>query len=434
MTISSPSSTKLAILGGDPVRTELFPAYNVIEQTEIDAVEKVMRTGVLSRYLGTWHEDFYGGPEVQKLEKNWAETHGSTHCVSVNSATSGLYACVGAAGIGAGDEVIVSPYTMTASAVAPMIYNATPVFADIDPKTYCLSAETIAPKITPRTKAIIVVHIFGGCADMGPIMALAKKHNLIVIEDCAQAPLTKYKDTYVGTIGHMGVFSLNYHKHIHSGEGGLVTTNDANLCERLQLIRNHAEAVVDAKGVTDLTNMIGYNYRLGEIECAIASSLLTRLPDLIQQRRKNVAYLEDRFSELPHISLPYCANDQEHAYYVHALSYDEAGAAIPRQTVIDALKAELKPCQMRSHEGVLIGGGYVKPLYLQQIYQQRAHPALQNEVSYQAGLCPVVEANHYHNLITHELMRPGLSQDDLADIADAFEKVFTQLDQLRGID
>ena len=221
--------TKLALLGGSPVRTRLFPASRVIGPDEVEAARKVAESEILSRYLGVWHPDFFGGPQVQAFEREWAEVYQTRHAIAVNSATSGLYAAVGAAGVGPGDEVIVSPFTMTASAIAPLIFNAIPVFADIDPETYTLAPEGVAARITPRTKAIIVVHIFGQPADMDPLMTLANRHGLTVIEDCAQAPFAAYKGRPVGGLGHMGVFSLNYHKHIHTGEGGLVTTNDDRL-------------------------------------------------------------------------------------------------------------------------------------------------------------------------------------------------------------
>ncbi|MEK9967432.1 MAG: DegT/DnrJ/EryC1/StrS family aminotransferase, partial [Rhodospirillaceae bacterium] len=130
--------TQLAIDGGAPVRTKPFPAYRVIGEPEKAAVAEVMESGILSRFIVGWHQDFFGGPQVQAFEQEWAAACGARHAVSVNSATSGLYAACGAAGVGAGDEVIVSPYTMSASCVAPMVYNATPVFADIGPETYCL--------------------------------------------------------------------------------------------------------------------------------------------------------------------------------------------------------------------------------------------------------------------------------------------------------
>ena len=144
-------SNELALLGGQPVRLHPFPSYNVISEEEIDSVVEVMKTGILSKFIGAWHEDFLGGPQVRLFEHEWSHFFNVKHCISVNSATSGLYAACGAAGIGPGDEVIVSPYTMSASAIAPIIYNAVPIFADIDPSNYCLSADTILPKITKRT-------------------------------------------------------------------------------------------------------------------------------------------------------------------------------------------------------------------------------------------------------------------------------------------
>ncbi len=258
--------SELALLGGPPVRTALFPAYNPIGAEEKVAAQRVLDSGNLSGYIGAWHPGFYGGPEVQAFEREWADIAGVKHGVAMNSATSGLYAAVGAVGAGPGEEVIVSPYTMIASATAAVVFNAVPVFADINPDTYTLSAETIAPKITPRTKAILVVHIFGQPADMDPITALARANGIKVIEDCAQSPFATYKGRPVGSLGDIGVFSLNYHKHIHTGEGAMCTTNDDDLVERLQLIRNHAEAVVEKKGVTNLVNMVGFNFRLGELE------------------------------------------------------------------------------------------------------------------------------------------------------------------------
>ncbi|MEK6556690.1 MAG: DegT/DnrJ/EryC1/StrS family aminotransferase, partial [Candidatus Margulisiibacteriota bacterium] len=252
---------KLAINGGQKVRTTLFPPYRIFDEHEEGAIKRVFDSGVLSRFLGTWHQDFLGGPEVQALESEWAQHFGVAHVVAVNSATSGLYCAVGAAGIGPGDEVIVSPYTMSASATAALIYNAIPVFADIEPDFFCLDPKSVEEKITPRTKAIIVVDLFGQPYARDQINAIAKAHGLLVIEDCAQAPGAKMGDRFAGTLGDMGVFSLNYHKHIHSGEGGIIVTDNAEFADRLRLIRNHAESVVEGKGVANLVNMLGFNYR-----------------------------------------------------------------------------------------------------------------------------------------------------------------------------
>ena len=152
---------KLAIHGGTPVRTKQFPAYNVIGDEEKEVVQRVMESGILSRFLGSWHSDFYGGPEVQVFEKEWADYFDVKHAIAVNSCTSGLYCAIGASGVGPGDEVIVSPYTMSASATSVIIFNAVPVFADIEPDYFCLDPASVESKITERTKAIVVVDIFG---------------------------------------------------------------------------------------------------------------------------------------------------------------------------------------------------------------------------------------------------------------------------------
>lgn len=433
--------SRLALLGGDAVRQEPFPAYRTIGEAEKAAVARVMESGILSRYLGTWHPDFYGGPEVQAFEREWAALYGAAHAVAVNSCTSGLFAAVGAVGCGPGDEVICSPYTMSASATAALIFNAVPVFADIDADSYNISAETIAPRITPRTKAIIVVHLFGQAADMDPIMDLARQHGLSVIEDCAQAPFARYKGRLVGSLGHIGVFSLNYHKHIHSGEGGMLTTNDDELAERLQLIRNHAEAVVEKKGVTNLVNMIGFNFRLGEIEAAIGRCQIERGEALVRERQENVRYLEAQFAGLTGLSLPKVGPAEDHVYYVHALGYDASSSGVPRETIVEALKAELPVTELREGEGTLISMGYVKPLYLMPMYQEKIAygdvqcpfrcPLYGGEVDYGRGLCPNAESAHFESVITHELMRPPMTRTDLDNVAEAFHKVFDNLDALR---
>src|ERR1019366_7464355 len=153
-------------------------------------------------------------------------------------------------------------------------WNAIPVFADIDPQTFCLDPKSVEANITPYTKAILAVDIFGHSADMDALMAIAAKHGLKVISDTAQAPGAMYKGKYAGTLAHVGGYSLNYHKHVHTGEGGILVTDDSDIFERLQLIRNHAEAVVGDKGVSNLANMVGHNFRLGEIESAIGIAQL----------------------------------------------------------------------------------------------------------------------------------------------------------------
>lgn len=428
--------SKLAINGGNKVRTELFPAYRVIGKEEEEAVTKVMRSGILSKYLGCWADDFYGGPQVQVMEKEWAEFYGVKHAISVNSATSALYCAVGAIGLNPGDEVIVSPYTMCASATAPLIYNAVPVFADLEYDYYCLDPEDIEKKITEKTKAIIVVDILGQPYDADKINAIAKKHGLYVIEDNAQGPLATYHGKYAGTLGDIGIFSLNYHKHIHCGEGGIIVTDNDELAERMRLIRNHAEAVVENKGVTNLNNMIGFNFRMTEIEAAITREQLKKVKWLVEERRRNVQYIEDNLKDISFLTMPKIRENCEHSYYIHAIKYHENEVKISRDKFVAAIQAELMPIELRETEGVKINLGYRKPLYMQPLFQQKiaygntSYP-FTNEHSYNKGICPMCEKICDSETIFHELMRPFMTKKDLDDVIEAFHKVAKNMDELR---
>lgn len=431
----------LAINGGKKVREKLFPAYNPIGEEEKRVVEKVLDKGKLSRFLGVWHEDFYGGNEVRALEKEWAEKFGVKHAISVNSATSALYCAVGAAGIGPGDEVIVSPYTMTASASAALVYNAVPVFADIEEDYFCLDPNSIEEKITERTKAIIVVDIMGQPYNADVINAIAQKHNLIVIEDAAQAPGAMYKGKYAGTLGDMGIYSLNYHKHIHSGEGGIIVTDNDELAERLMLIRNHAEAVVEAKGVNNLVNMIGFNYRMTEIEAAIAREQLKKLDNLLEERLKNVEYISNKLDEIPCIEVSKIRESCKHAFYIQALKFKKEIAGMSRERFIEAVNAELAPFEKRENEGVKLAGGYVRPLYLQPIYQKLVGygetgcpfkcPMYKGTLNYNKGVCPTCEKMHFEELMTHEFMVPSMTKEDIDDVLEAFNKVWKNREELQ---
>jgi dTDP-4-amino-4,6-dideoxygalactose transaminase len=329
---------------------------------------------------------------------------------------------------------------MSASATAPLIYNAVPVFADIDPEYFIIDPESLEERITERTKAIIVVDIYGHPYDADKINEIAKKHNLIVIEDAAQAPGAMYKGKMAGTLGDMGVYSLNYHKHIHSGEGGIIVTNNDELADKLRLIRNHAEAVLPGKGYDDLTNMIGYNYRMTELEAAVAREQLRKLPGLLDSRLENVKYINEALKDLPFLQLPKVMDDCKHAYYVHGIKYDEEVAGVSRSKFVEAVKAELMEFELRETEGVKIGAGYVKPLYLLPIYQNKIaygedgfpfNQECYKDVDYSKGICPVCEDMHFSQMITHEFMVPSMTIDDMDDFINAINKVWENIDELK---
>jgi len=428
--------SKLALFGGKPVRTEMYEHSNSIGEEEKQAVMRVLDSGNLSKFVGSWNTDFYGGPYVQEFEKKWAESVGVEYCMSVNSNTSGLYACIGACDIGPGDEVIVSPYTMTAGAIAPLIYGAVPVFADIDEDIFCLDPKSIEANISIRTKAIIVVHICGHSTDMDEVMSIAKKYNLKVIEDCAQSPMSTYKGRNVGTIGDVGVFSLNYHKHIHTGEGGMITTNNPVIAEKIQLIRNHGEAVVEGKKTKDIYNTFGFNYRMTEMEAAVGIEQLKKMPELVEKRISNANYLANKIGQLPGIIPPVVKENCRHVYYQQTFKFKKDIAGIHRNTFVDAVKAELPLMKLRETTPIM-GVGFAPPLYLQPIYQQRLHkcsfncPRYEGEVSYERGLCPVTERMYFEEVFTHEYMRPEFTERDMDEVINAYEKVYENIAELK---
>ena len=426
---------KLAINGGNKVRTKLFHRYNSMGHEEINAVNEVMKKGKLSSFIGAWCDDFYGGEKVQEFEQAWGKKFEVKHSISVNSNTSGLIAAMGACDIGLGDEVIVSPYSMAISATAPLFYNATPVFCDLEKNNYGFDLDMLEKIITPNTKAIIVVHIFGCPSNLNEIMQIAKKHNLFVIEDAAQCPGAIYDGKYAGTIADIGIFSLNYHKHIHTGEGGMICTNNDTLANKLQLIRNHAESVVDNKGDIDLSNILGFNFRLTEIQAAIGIEQLKKLDNEIKIRQKYAKMYDDALTQFNFIQTTILDN-RTHSYYGQSFRFDENIAGISRDTYIKAVIAELMPVKGREKEGVPIGQGYVKPLYLLSIFENKLAYnkkgfAFKDTITYKKGLCPNVEDLHNKELFSHDFTRSPLTMDDVNDIIKAYVKVASNIDELK---
>jgi dTDP-4-amino-4,6-dideoxygalactose transaminase len=428
--VSTSSSRTLAILGGKPVRATPFPAYPVIGEDEKRAVMEVLDSGQLSTFSAS-RQGFLGGRKIQAFEAAFAEYHGVSHAIAVNSATSGLHAAVAACGIGPGDEVIVPPYTFTATATAVLHHNAIPVFVDIDPETFCLDPGRVEAAITPHTKAIIPVHLLGHPADMDRILALARRHGLKVIEDCAQAPGARYKGRLVGTMGDCGVFSFQETKNMATGEGGMVITNDPGLAERARMVRNHGEAVIAGEARKYLTSTIGWNYRMTEIEAAIGLVQLAKLDRLNQARRDLSYYLLDRLPRHIGVKYPTEAAHIEHVYHVFGMTYDEAAVGLPRTRFIEALVAE----------GVPVGPGYPRPLYHNPLFQDRMAYGTkgcpftchlyQGTVSYAKGLCPVAEDLCARTALWTFVVRPPATERDMADIVAGFEKVLGGVSELK---
>ena len=224
---------------------------------EVLLTKEIIESGHLSSFVGAKGKYFKGGEQVLSCESEFKKIAQSKYAVTVNSWTAGLQTIIGAIGISPGDEVICTSWTMSASATAILLYGGIPVFCDVDPSSYNIDVSQIESLVTMKTKAIMVVHLFGNPADMDPILNLAKKYNLRIIEDAAQSPGALYKSRPVGCIGDIGGFSLNYHKHIHCGEGGVIVTNDKDLYEKCCAIRNHGENIID--DFDDKTNVIGSN-------------------------------------------------------------------------------------------------------------------------------------------------------------------------------
>lgn len=411
--------TRLALHGGKPVLQGPLPAYSSIGPEEAQAVRRVFDGGSLSSFYGSWGAQFLGGEFVQAFERAWAARFDVPHAVSVNSATSGLFAAMGAIGVGPGDEVIVPPYTMSATVMAPLIYGGIPVFADIDPETFCLDPRAVRAAITPRTKAILAVNLFGHPAPLAELASLATAHGLALIEDNAQGPLAAEGGRYAGTVGDIGVFSLNYHKHIHCGEGGVCVTRDPQLALRLQAIRNHAENIVEDVDVGGLANMVGFNYRLTEMSAAVGIEQLRKVDREVGYREHIAQRLSAGLCELEGLTVPQVREGCRHVYYVWALRVDEKALGIARADFSRALTAE----------GFPHFTGYVKPLYLLPLFQKRiaigreGWPFTLTERQYAKGLCAVAERMHEHEFIGFETCGYALDDATIDRLIEAVRKV-----------
>lgn len=426
---------KLALLGGKPILKRPFPLSNLIGKEEERAALQVVKRKVLSGFLGRAGEYFLGGKYVRELERRFTEYFKVRYAVCFNSGSTALQAAVQALGIGPGDEVITSPFTMSATASAILFNNALPVFADIQDNSFCLEPKSIEANITDKTKAILTVNLFGGSADYDQILKIAKAHNLKVIEDNAQAAGATSKGKYTGTIGDIGVLSLNIHKVIQCGEGGVLVTNNKEYAFRAQLARNHGEAVIDDLYGTKeaiYEPILGNNFRLTEIHAAIAVAQLKKLKKLNQQRMLLAEYLTEKLKEfswlIPSSSFP----QSRHVYYVYPLRFLEKRIGIKRSTFVRAMLAE----------GFILSEGYQKPLYLMPLYQKkRMYPRSQfpfvsseypHDTRYEKGICPVAERMYEKEIVLSTICQPPNKKRQVDLFLQALRKVERNIGDLRG--
>lgn len=427
MTIKNDS---LALFGGTPIRQEPMPKYNTIGAEEKAAVMAVLDSGELSGFIAYDGKEFWGGRAVLEFEQAFCRRYGLKYAVAVNSATSGLHCAVSATGVGPGDEVIVTPYTMSASATAVLMCGAVPIFADIDDRTFCLDPKSVEANITPYTKAIMAVNLYGHPAPLLELRAIADEHKLWLIEDNAQAPSALCGGRYTATIGDIGVFSFNRHKTMQSGEGGVVVTNNEKLALKAALMRNHGEVVVEAMQLDDIVNTVGVNYRMTEVEAAIALVQFGKLDELNKRRVELADRLTAGLKRIPGLTPPFVVEGCTHVYYFYPIKYDETVTGIPRALFAKAVQAE----------GFTLRAGYVTPLYLQPLYQKKicfgdkGYPFTASprnaEISYAKGLCPVTERLQDSELLVTNITYPPLTESDMDAFVEACEKVLRNRDSL----
>lgn len=402
------TQNRLAILGGAPLVTKQFPPYNTIDDNEKRAVMAVLDSGVLSDFYASPGERFLGGPCVKALEKAWCDYFHVKYAVAMNSATSALIAAVTACDLGVGDEVIVSPLTMSATGTAILLNGATAVFADVDPRTMNIDPKSVEKKMTARTKAIFVVHLGGYPTDMDPILEIAKRHNVFVLGDNAQSPGALYKGRFAGCDEDIGVFSLNCHKTIQCGEGGVAVTNNPDLALKLQLLRNHGEKCTVGMGHPEWS-ILGQNYRMTEMEAAVAQEQLKKLKTLNTKRQDLAKYLTEKMAaRFDFLTTPFVAPDSTHVYYIYLLKYNAEKAGIPLHLFSRALQAEGIPCVPN----------WAAPIYKLPIYKNKIVP------------CPEAETWEATSLCIDKIVRPPQTERDMDFIVQAIEKIMIQKSEL----
>lgn len=393
------SRSALAMNGGSPVRSTLLPyGRQLVDEADIEAVVEVLR----SDWLTT-------GPKVAEFEEAFAGRVGAAHAVSFSSGTAALHAAAFAAGLKPGDEAITTPMTFAATANCVLYQGATPIFADVSGDTLNLDPEQVAGKITPRTRAILPVDYAGHPADLTRIMELARSHGLTVIEDACHALGAEYDGRRVGSIADMTAFSFHPVKHITTGEGGMVTTNSLQLAETLRRFRNHGISS-DARQRQNAGQwhyemvLLGFNYRLPDIVCALGIQQLKKLDANLARRRQIAAVYTAAFREVPGVIPPAVRTGVTPAWHLYPIRLDLQRLTADRAQIFRALRAE----------NIGVNVHYI-PVHLHPYYRERFGST--------GGEFPVAE-DGYARLISLPMFH-GMSDQDVEDVIRAITKVFS---------
>lgn len=391
--------TRLAIFGGEPIRRAAFARWPQFDEREKAALIEVLESGVWGGY----------SPKVTAFEQAFADLHEAKYGVTAANGTVTLEAALVAAGIRAGDEVIVPPISFIATATAVLRAGAVPVFADIDEATYNLAPARLREAITERTRAIIPVHFAGQPADLDAIIELAEQHDLAVIEDCAHAHGATWRGQHVGSFGTFGSFSFQASKNMTAGEGGILTSNDKTLAERARSICNQGRR---SGGAWYEHVRLGTNYRLSGWQAAVLLVQLARLPAQLATRTANAKYLNDQLAQFDIVTPPYVDERVTgHSYYLYPLRLNrERFPELTKEKFVRALTAE----------GIPVAEGYPQPLYAQHLFALHEH---------RRGECPAAERMCEEVCwVSHEIMLAPV--DELGDFVAAVAKVSESVAEL----
>lgn len=399
-------------------RSTPFPGGACIDDAEEAAATRVLRSGVLSGFIGTPGDHHLGGPEVRALEDRWAGLGGYGRVLAVNSATAALHAGIRAMELPVGSEVVVPPYTMSATVAAIRMAGLEPRFADLDPELFTLTGATIEAALTERTSAVAVVHLFGQMAPMEPIRELAARRGLRVLEDAAQAPGATQHGTWPGHGTAGAVFSFNQHKTITCGEGGLLATDDERVATIAALVRNHGESVVHAYPEIPGEGLVGWNYRPTELDAAVALAQTEKLERLTSWRQRLAERLTSGLDAIPGLTPPVVGAGNVHVWFSYPVRFDPSVWGCTREALVAAVQSVGIPC----------AAGYVPPLYRLPLFGPRPGPA------FDAARFPVCERLAGEELVLVPVCRWPAEDADIDHVVETFQACWEQRDRLASME